>query len=372
SSPGLPAASSAPRQVTVNEPTPLLGPVTTSRAGAATPERPSVVWQYGSGCEPAGYTSPSPTPTSVTVGGVVSMLTVRVTVVVLPATSLQVTLTSWSSPSVPSVRGPRSQPAQPECVRGAPASSPSKVSSTGETNHFPAPGVPARRFETWGPVASRLMVTLSLVVPPALVATQVKVTPAVSLVTRASSQPSVAVIRDPTSPTVQRTLTSPVYQPARPSSPCRKASTTGGVVSLGPRRWTNTSKVSLVSPGTRVEARDWNATKRPSALMRPSQLVACTCAPSLATDTRSTCLASRSNTNTSGWRFVSPGTRLVARDSNTTNRPSGLMVGAWLVPSACAPLLETDTRSVVPVARSRTKTSTRPLVSPGTRFVAFE
>ena len=80
--------------------------------------------------------------------------------------------------------------------------------------------------------------------------------------------------------------------------------------------------------------------------------------------------------------FVSPGTRLVAIESNATRRPSALirapnaepprMPGPTLCPFASAPVLSTLTRSVVPVSRSWTNTSGTPLVSAGTRLAAAE
>ena len=77
---------------------------------------------------------------------------------------------------------------------------------------------------------------------------------------------------------------------------------------------------------------------------------------------------SRSRTKTSISPLVSPGTRLLASDSNTTKRPSPLMAGKRLAPLACPPSLATLTRSVAPLLRLRTKMSLAELVSPGTRF----
>ncbi len=79
-------------------------------------------------------------------------------------------------------------------------------------------------------------------------------------------------------------------------------------------------------------------------------------------------LCNRSRTKTSIAPFVSPATRLVASDSNTTKRPSPLMAGQRLAPSACPPPLVTLTRSVVPLCRLRMKMSLALFVSPGTRF----
>src|SRR5437762_12760714 len=62
--------------------------------------------------------------------------------------------------------------------------------------------------------------------------------------------------------------------------------------------------------------------------------------------------APRSRTNTSVRPLVSPGTRLVADDSKATKRPSPLIAGYALVLFACLPALSTLTRSVVPVRRT--------------------
>ncbi len=69
-----------------------------------------------------------------------------------------------------------------------------------------------------GPVASRFTVTSCVVVPPPLVAVQVNVTPAVSVVTEDGPQPEDDPIGDWGSVTDQDTPTSEVYQPAAPRS----------------------------------------------------------------------------------------------------------------------------------------------------------
>src|SRR5207249_4297465 len=68
----------------------------------------------------------------------------------------------------------------------------------------------------------------------------------------------------------------------------------------------------------------------------------------------------------------SSGTRFVASDQNATNRPSPPIAGPPLAPFASAPALSTLMRSVVPVTRSRTKTSEASLPSSGTRLVALD
>jgi hypothetical protein len=94
------------------------------------------------------------------------------------------------------------------------------------------------------------------------------------------------------------------------------------------------------------------------------------CVPSSASDTREVVPATRSRTKTSSFPLVSPGTRFAAKLSNATYRPVLPTAGAPEKSSPCVPSPATDTRSVVPVARSLTKTSWASLVSPGTRFGA--
>src|SRR5439155_23969597 len=70
--------------------------------------------------------------------------------------------------------------------------------------------------------------------------------------------------------------------------------------------------------------------KRPSALMLGAPPPKLPCPPELSTLTRSVMPVWRSRTNASGSPFVSPGTRLDATDSNATNRPSALIADRWL------------------------------------------
>jgi hypothetical protein len=83
-----------------------------------------------------------------------------------------------------------------------------------------------------GAVASRLIVTFSLLLPPALVAEQVSVTPAVSLLTVTGSQPLWLLMADSLSTTLQLTLTPLTYQPLAPSVPATVGVMTGAVLSL--------------------------------------------------------------------------------------------------------------------------------------------
>ncbi len=84
-----------------------------------------------------------------------------------------------------------------------------------------------------GLVASRLIVTLWLLVPPVLVASQVNVTPLVSPVMFCSSQPVWLVIGVSLSRTLQVRVTSSVYQPLSPSVPSMVGVMIGGESSTG-------------------------------------------------------------------------------------------------------------------------------------------
>src|SRR5438876_655880 len=70
--------------------------------------------------------------------------------------------------------------------------------------------------------------------------------------------------------------------------------------------------------------------------------------PPLATLARSVAPVIRSWTKTSSRPFASPGTRLGALLTNATNRPSGVIEPRVLLPFACAPLDLTLTRLVRP------------------------
>ena len=140
------------------------------------------------------------------------------------------------------------------------------------------------------------------------------------------------------------------------------------------RSWTKTSPKPLVSPNTRLEASDWKATKRPSALiaMGKARLPLFPWPPALETLTLVVLPVWRSWTKMSKRPLVSPATRLVAKDSKATKRPSALMAGKPLILFASPPALETLTLVVAKVWRSWTKMSRLPLVSPNTRLVAKE
>src|SRR5262249_13732250 len=70
--------------------------------------------------------------------------------------------------------------------------------------------------------------------------------------------------------------------------------------------------------------------------------------------------------------LVSPATRFEAFEENATKSPSALRLGETLTPFASLPALSTLTRVVVPDDRSRRKMSPAPLVSPATRLVASD
>jgi hypothetical protein len=129
-----------------------------------------------------------------------------------------------------------------------------------------------------------------------------------------------------------------------------------------------------VSPGTRFDASEENATNLP-----PAENAGCELSPPIPwapvepTDTREVVLVHRSRTNTSASPFVSPRTRFDACDTKATNLPPGdNAVSKLLTLSGWAPVELTDTLVVAPVRRSRTNTSTSPSVSPGTRLEAYE
>ncbi len=88
--------------------------------------------------------------------------------------------------------------------------------------------------------------------------------------------------------------------------------------------------------------------------------------------TRTVVPAIRSYRNASRFPLVSPGTRFVACEMNSTRRPSWDSLGFSLAPLASAPPMPTLTRSVTPLARSNTNTSAVPFVSPVTRFEALD
>src|SRR5439155_24492956 len=88
--------------------------------------------------------------------------------------------------------------------------------------------------------------------------------------------------------------------------------------------------------------------------------------------TREVFARTRSRTNTSPTPLLSPATRFEAFDAKLTNAPLALIAGAADAPLAGAPSRPALTSEVVPVCRSRTNTSPAPFASPGTRFDASD
>jgi len=90
------------------------------------------------------------------------------------------------------------------------------------------------------------------------------------------------------------------------------------LVTLSTHSRTNTSGLPLVSVATRLVAREVNATYRLSAEIAGLELYQSASAPERPTDTRIVSPASRSRTKTSDVRFVSPTTRFEASEPNAT------------------------------------------------------
>ena len=133
---------------------------------------------------------------------------------------------------------------------------------------------------------------------------------------------------------------------------------------------TKMSKLPLLSPATRLLARPEKATNRPSAENMGSRLALFAWLPSAAVATRLMAPVCRSLTKTSEAPLVSPATRLLARLSKVTNRPSAESTGLKLELFAWLPSAAVEARLMAPVCRSLTKTSKVPLVSFVTRSMA--
>src|SRR5439155_797933 len=138
----------------------------------------------------------------------------------------------------------------------------------------------------------------------------------------------------------------------------------------GPR--TKTSTAPFVSPPTRFEANEPKATKRPSAEIDGPPLMSFPSMPAELTLTRVVVPVSRSRTKTSETPFVSPPTRFEASETKATKRPAAEIDGSLLSLFPSTPAELTLTLVMVPVSRSRTKTSPVPFVSPPTRFEASD
>ena len=138
------------------------------------------------------------------------------------------------------------------------------------------------------------------------------------------------------------------------------------------RSRTNTSSLPLVSPGTRLLASELKATKRPSAEIAGSKLSPLPWTPPGPRLTRWVVPVWRSRTNTSSTPLVSPGTRLVASESKATKRPSAEIAG----PDAGTVALDAARADAHPLGRARLAVADEhvvtPLVSPGTRLLASD
>ena len=93
------------------------------------------------------------------------------------------------------------------------------------------------------------------------------------------------------------------------------------------RFFTNTSGRPFSSPATRFVALESKATKPPSAEMAGLLLAPSACMPSWVALTSVVVPATRSRTKMSEAPFTSPGTRFQANDSKATKRPSAVMLG---------------------------------------------
>jgi hypothetical protein len=114
------------------------------------------------------------------------------------------------------------------------------------------------------------------------------------------------------------------------------------------RSRTKTSATPFVSWRTRLVARDANTTYRPSAEIAAvvTSLRPCPWTSRPFTDTLRVTSRLRSRTKTSATAFVSWPTRLAASDTNTTYRPVAETEASVLAPAPCASPLLTDTRTV--------------------------
>src|SRR6185295_11147542 len=138
------------------------------------------------------------------------------------------------------------------------------------------------------------------------------------------------------------------------------------------RSRTKKSARPLWSFGTRFVEREKKATKRPLSEIAGNQVLpSFASSPAELTPTRVVLPRFRSRTKTSGRWFVSPGTRLEAKDKKATKRPLAEIEGKALSSFPSAPVEPTLTRVVWPRTRSRTKTSYLKFRSPSTRFGAL-
>src|SRR5205814_3856421 len=138
------------------------------------------------------------------------------------------------------------------------------------------------------------------------------------------------------------------------------------------RSWTKTSSARLRSPATRPVASEAKATKRPLAESDGLKLSSLPWTPSEPTLTREVRPDARSWTKTSEAALLSPATRLSAKESKATTDPSPDTTGLVLSPSAGPPPGASLTRMVCPFNGSCTKTLSARTASGPARFVAIE
>ena len=136
--------------------------------------------------------------------------------------------------------------------------------------------------------------------------------------------------------------------------------------------WTKTSEARLASPGVTLPASVAKATNRPSPEIEGAKTSPFTWAPLWPRLTRVVRPEARSRTKMSVSPLVSSRTRLVASEAKATNRPSAEIDGLKLAPLPGLPSEARLTLVVLPVLRSRTKTSSARFRSPGTSPLASE
>lgn len=93
---------------------------------------------------------------------------------------------------------------------------------------------------------------------------------------------------------------------------------------------------AVADPGDEIGGETMERYERPSALMEGVRETLFPCVPPEPTETRSVVPVSRSWTKTSHVPFVSPGTRLTKVLQKATWRPSALIAGPWARPGVDA------------------------------------
>src|SRR6266542_1070115 len=139
------------------------------------------------------------------------------------------------------------------------------------------------------------------------------------------------------------------------------AGASGTVGGVPPKTRTNTSRSPLVSPVTRFEAVEPNATTAPPAEPDGPKLDEFPCAPTVETLSR-TVTPAGSCANTSSCPFVSPATRSEAFDANAAKLPSPATATCSLRPFPLVPDVFTLSSRVGPI-ETRSNTSQVPFAS---------